>query len=37
MYQSLFALANYILNGSITGGFAQSILSNQNLSWEKPT
>ena len=37
MYQSLFASANYILNGSITGGFAQSILSNQNLSWEKPT
>ncbi len=35
MYQSLFASANYILNGSITGGFAQSILSNQNLSWEK--
>lgn len=35
MYQSLFASANYILNGSIAGGFAQSILSNQNLSWEK--
>ena len=32
---AVLPLANYILNGSITGGFAQSILSNQNLSWEK--
>ena len=35
MYQSLYASANYILNGSIAGGFAQAILSNEALSWEK--
>lgn len=35
MYQSLFATANYILNGNIAGGFAQTILSNPRLSWEK--
>lgn len=35
MYQSLFATANYILNGNIAGGFAQTILSNPKLSWEK--
>lgn len=35
MYQSLFATAGYILNGNIAGGFAQIILSNPNLSWEK--
>ena len=35
MYQSLFATAGYILNGNIAGGFAQTILSNPNLSWEK--
>jgi len=35
MYQSLFATANYILNGTIAGGFAQTVLSNPTLSWEK--
>jgi TonB-linked SusC/RagA family outer membrane protein len=35
MYQSLFATANYILNGNIAGGFAQTVLSNPELSWEK--
>ena len=35
MYQSLFATANYILNGNIAGGFAQTVLSNPKLSWEK--
>lgn len=35
MYQSLFATANYILNGSIAGGLAQTVLANPNLTWEK--
>lgn len=35
MYQSLFATTGYILNGNIAGGFAQTILSNPSLSWEK--
>ena len=35
MYQSLFATAGYILNGNIAGGFAQTILSNPALTWEK--
>ncbi len=35
MYQSLYATANYVLNGSVAGGFAQTILSNPHLSWEK--
>lgn len=35
MYQSLFSTAGYVLNGNIAGGFAQSILSNPSLSWEK--
>lgn len=35
MYQSLFSTVGYILNGNIAGGFAQTILSNPNLSWEK--
>ncbi len=35
MYQSLFATTGYILNGNIAGGFAQQILSNPDLSWEK--
>lgn len=35
MYQSLFATAGYILNGNIAGGFAQTVLSNPSLSWEK--
>lgn len=37
MYQSLFATANYILNGNITGGLAQTVLANPDLTWEKPT
>lgn len=35
MYQSLFATANYILNGGIAGGLAQTILANPGLTWEK--
>lgn len=35
MYQTLFATANYILNGNIAGGLAQTILANPNLTWEK--
>ena len=35
MYQSLYAASNYILNGSIAGGFAQTILANSRLTWEK--
>ena len=35
MYQSLYATANYVLNGSIAGGFAQTVLSNSHLTWEK--
>lgn len=37
MYQSLFATANYILNGNITGGLAQTVLANPDLTWKKPT
>ena len=35
MYQSLYSSANYILNGAIAGGFAQTMLSNSKLTWEK--
>lgn len=35
MYQSLFSTANYILNGNIAGGLAQTVLANPNLTWEK--
>ena len=35
MYQSLYATANAILNGTIAGGFAQTALANPNLTWEK--
>ena len=35
MYQSLFATANYILNGNIAGGLAQTVLANLELTWEK--
>ena len=35
MYQSLFASANAVLNGNPTGGFAQTILANPDLTWEK--
>lgn len=35
MYQSLFATANYVLNGNIAGGLAQTVLANPNLTWEK--
>lgn len=35
MYQSLFATANYILNGNIAGGLALTVLANPELTWEK--
>lgn len=35
MYQSLFATANYVLNGNIAGGLAQTVLANPALTWEK--
>lgn len=35
MYQSLYATANYILNGTIAGGMAQTVLANPSLTWEK--
>lgn len=35
MYQTLFATANYILNGNIAGGLAQTVLANPALTWEK--
>ncbi|MDO4335042.1 MAG: TonB-dependent receptor [Bacteroidales bacterium] len=35
MYQSLFATANYVLNGNIAGGLAQTVLANPELTWEK--
>lgn len=35
MYQSLFASANTVLNGNIAAGFAQTILANPDLTWEK--
>ena len=35
MYQSLFASANYVLNGNIAGGMAQTLLANPDITWEK--
>ena len=35
MYQTLFATANYVLNGNIAGGLAQTVLANPELTWEK--
>ena len=35
LHQSLFATANYILNGNIAGGLAQTALANPLLTWEK--
>ncbi|MDE5621627.1 MAG: TonB-dependent receptor, partial [Alistipes sp.] len=35
MYQSLYSSSNYILNGTIAGGIAQTALSNPGLTWEK--
>ncbi|MDE6151744.1 MAG: TonB-dependent receptor [Prevotella sp.] len=35
MYQSLFSTANYVLNGSVVGGLAQTVLANPSLTWEK--
>ena len=35
MYQSLFATANTILNGTIAGGLAQTVLANTDLTWER--
>jgi len=34
MYQSLFSANNYVLNNTVTGGLAQTVLSNANLTWE---
>ena len=34
LYQSLYAPANYVLNGTINAGMAQTTLSNANLTWE---
>ena len=35
MYQSLYASANSVLNGQIAPGFAQLILANPDLTWER--
>lgn len=35
MYQSLYASANSVLNGIIASGFAQTILANPDLTWER--
>lgn len=35
MYQSLFASANSVLNGNIASGFAQTVLANPDLTWER--
>lgn len=35
LYQSLFASANSVLNGNIASGFAQTILANPDLTWER--
>ena len=35
MYQSLYATANAVMNGTVAGGFAQSILANPDLTWER--
>lgn len=35
MYQSLFASANSVLNGTVAGGVAQTILANPDLTWER--
>ena len=35
MYQSLYASANAVLNGTAVGGFAQTVLSNPALTWER--
>ncbi|MCH5214060.1 MAG: TonB-dependent receptor [Muribaculaceae bacterium] len=35
MYQSLYASANSVLNGNIASGFAQTILANPDLTWER--
>lgn len=35
MYQSLFSTQGYVLGGTTAGGFAQTVLSNPSLSWEK--
>lgn len=35
MYQSLYAAANSVLNGNPAGGFAQTVLANPELTWER--
>ena len=37
MYQSLFSAANSVLGGTTAGGFAQTVLSNPALTWERTT
>lgn len=34
MYQPIYSSANYILNSTIAGGVAQTVLSDPNLTWE---
>ena len=35
MYQSLFATANYVLNGNIVGGLAQTVLGKSQFDMGK--
>lgn len=35
LYQSLYASANSVLNGNPAGGFAQTLLANPDLTWER--
>lgn len=35
MYQSVYAAANSVLGNNIAGGFAQSVLANPDLTWER--
>ncbi len=37
LYQSLFSTAGYVLGGNVAGGFAQTVLANPDISWEKTT
>ena len=34
MYQAVYSAANYVLNGAVEGGFAQTTLSDPNITWE---
>lgn len=33
-YQALYASANYVLNGALQSGFAQTAIANSNITWE---